>query len=93
MGQTSTVKSITFDAIRQMTQNGAEIRIISLIALRTGNNNLLRHIDPMYSYAGLYPEIMGKGNEMLSDEIVTKVERWPDVKEALQKYRFKYLTR
>jgi len=78
-----------------MINDAEEIRIRALIAGRTGNSDLIKTINPMFAFAGLYPERMrqmdSNGNyigkeEILTEEFRNKIEKWPDVKEAVEKH-------
>lgn len=76
-----------------MINDSEEIRIRALVSNRTGNKEIIKNINPMLSFAGLYPETMRKmdknGNyigteEFQSDEFFQKIKKWPDVYAAVE---------
>lgn len=60
-----------------------EVRIRSLVHLRTKNKSVISNIPPSMAFAGLYPETIGLGDELYSFDFHKKVEQLPDVKRAL----------
>ena len=68
-----------------------EIRIRSLVSIRTHEDltvNVPRHL----AYAGLYPEMIRVDennnfiDEFQTEEFKQKIEAWPDVKAAVERY-------
>lgn len=68
------------------TRDVEEIRVRCLVANRTGETALLDKIDNRFAFAGLYPEVMGRGDEIKSEQFRSYVENFPDIKEALIKH-------
>jgi hypothetical protein len=68
-----------------------EIRIRSLVSIRT-HEDLTYNIPRKFAFAGLYPErLMLDSNgkiidEFKTDEFKQKIEAWPDVKAAVERY-------
>ena len=75
-----------------MIRNAEEIRVRCLVANRTGETALIKNVDPIMQFAGLYPNVMrvDENNEII-DEFKTKdfkeyCEKFPDIQRALTKH-------
>ncbi len=62
-----------------------EIRIRSMVSMRTGEMHLCDKIPKMLQVYGLYPEIIGV-DECKTQEFRDKIKQWPDVKAAVVKH-------